>query len=353
MADTTPDVPTRDGALVPEPGRRRQARAWTSSRSWGLWTLLAAALALCWSPRVGQARLHAYYVLQSSNTGSSSPRIVFVLDTSGSMAVRADDTYTRCNWSECEDASDYRQSRISAARKAINAVVTQYNGQARFSLMTFGRMSAPNKNNVPDTCTGDKRFSWTPRALAVEDYNAMVYEADYLWIDYLLPYFTNISLLYTYPAVYIWDQLADNGGSNGVWTMCGDNRPYPYLRWDDLGTGASVSSNNETGALPASPIVPASQLANSANADRKVQGSHGSSASGSSLTTPRTPPRTSSATPTGITPSARRAQQVQVPVSQQGARPQDEVWERTSTTGPTWTARRPQHRIRASLPGPP
>ena len=105
---------------------------------------LVILLGLLHVPRSTNARLHAYFVLQSNNTGSSSPRIVFVLDTSGSMAVRADDTYTRCTWSECEDADDYRQSRISAARKAINAVVTQQTGSARFSLMTFSRTDTPN-----------------------------------------------------------------------------------------------------------------------------------------------------------------------------------------------------------------
>ena len=236
---------------------------------------LAAALVLLgfvYTPSETNARLHAYFVLQTNNTGSSSPRIVFVLDTSGSMAVRADDTYTRCTWNECEDADDYRQSRISAARKAINAVVQQYDGKARFSLMTFGRLDPPKKKNQkPSKCSGNDRFSWVPRFLAAEDHYWMTYEAWYMGMYSLLPYFTNISFLWSYPTVNFWDQIPDNNGSNGVWTLCGDNKPYPYLRWDDLGTGASVTSNDQTGPLPGSPIVPPAQLSNNNNAGRKVQ----------------------------------------------------------------------------------
>ena len=116
------------GSCPSAPARRRAARLWRAFAG------LVILLGLLHVPRPSNARLHAYFVLQSNNTGSSSPRIVFVLDSSGSMAVRADDTYTRCTWSECEDADDYRQSRISAARKAINAVVTHQNRRARVRL---------------------------------------------------------------------------------------------------------------------------------------------------------------------------------------------------------------------------
>ncbi len=255
--------------------RAREAMARCARQSLGILRAMAAlcvVLGFLYTPSETNARLHAYFVLQTNNSGSSSPRIVFVLDTSGSMAVRADDTYTRCTWNECEDADDYRQSRISAARKAINAVVQQYDGKARFSLMTFGREDPPKKKNEkPDECSGNKRFSWAPRFLAVEDHYWMNYEAWYMGFSGLLPYFSNVSFLWSYPAVIFWDQVPDNSGSNGVWTLCGDNKPYPYLRWDDLGTGATVTSNHQTGPLPGSPIVPGNLLENNSNANREVQ----------------------------------------------------------------------------------
>jgi hypothetical protein len=62
----------------------------------------------------------------------------------------------------------------------------------------------------------------------------------------------------------------------GQWKLCGDNKPYPYIRWDEINTGAQLTgpaqlSNGSTAALGPAPLLTQSQLGEPTNATRKVQ----------------------------------------------------------------------------------
>ena len=141
--------PTSSDRRTAHTGRRTRASSWST-----LTCALALLCALLWSPTT-DARLHAYYVVQNVSLGGITPRILFVLDTSGSMVLRAQATPDWCNWTGCEDGSNADISRIAAARRAINLVVEDYKDQARFALMTFSRESSPSKAaEVPDDCNG-------------------------------------------------------------------------------------------------------------------------------------------------------------------------------------------------------
>ena len=68
------------------------------------------------------ARLHAYYVVQNVSLGGITPRILFVLDTSGSMTARAQATPEWCDWNECEDGEGAELSRIAAIKVSFGGV---------------------------------------------------------------------------------------------------------------------------------------------------------------------------------------------------------------------------------------
>ena len=78
----------------------RWARRGASLLAWlalGLLVVLAGA-------REGEARLRPYYVLRTATEAAAiKPRILFVLDTSGSMASKAQPVIDECAWERCEN----------------------------------------------------------------------------------------------------------------------------------------------------------------------------------------------------------------------------------------------------------
>jgi len=197
--------------------------------------LALAGLILASGARNTQARLDPYYVLRGLGSGDVRPRILFVVDTSGSMSWRATAADQQCDWGDCETRTDTRESRISAARRTINNVISATGETASFSLMSFDQYDPPTW--TPTKCANDHRFAW------VTDYG-------YFWWN----------TIWTYP------------GIRGAWRLCqgSQQRPYPYLRWDDLGRFATVNANHQSGDIPASPLI-GSNANDSSNADRRVQ----------------------------------------------------------------------------------
>lgn len=200
-------------------------------------------------PEQPGARMQPYYVVRAdAGAAVGIPRIMFILDTSNSMAAQTNAAGQTCAWSECETATDGSQSRVKAARDAIRAVAIEAKNAADFGLMTFDSLPPPSsKGSVPKMCTTttgrgrsaktvSTRFRWTEQ-YTDEDGNTFNVDTP----------------------------------SGGVWELCGDNRPYPYLRWDDLGEGSVVTANGQ--ALADSPLIDTSRpkYDSATNAARKVQ----------------------------------------------------------------------------------
>jgi hypothetical protein len=170
--------------------------------------------------RDSNARLEPYYVVSGLSFGQMKPRILFVLDTSGSMSWRARPQAGMCKFDECERTPDYddptdditEQSRIHAARYAIHTIVEDVGDQAQFALMTFRQEDpAGLSGNKPDLCDNGQRFMWAFRA-------------------------------------YDGGSSTTRGFANGFfWWLCGDNAPFPYLRWDDLGNGLNSAAEGGPG----------------------------------------------------------------------------------------------------------
>lgn len=204
-----------------------------------------------------RARLQPYYVLRTATEDAAiKPRILFVLDTSGSMGTKnqpadiATGQLQECRWDRCENSAwegTVEESRIAAAKRAIDEVITATEDDAKFALLTFQQNDPRNAAGIfPPTCS----VSGQPRR--------------FFWV-------TN----YNYPeAGYAWEQVRRNGYL-GAWRLCQGTllRPYPYLRWDNLGVGSVIVSNDQNGSVPASPLISTAQadMANVANATRKVQ----------------------------------------------------------------------------------
>ncbi|RMG94295.1 MAG: type IV pilin biogenesis protein [Deltaproteobacteria bacterium] len=215
-------------------------------RSAGLLRLLglcivAFGLALL-SGRPASSKVHPYYVVQGASLGQISPRILFVLDTSGSMALRAQANEEICAYNQCEEGAGTQLSRIAAARQALRAVIDKTKDKAKFALMTFDQQRPPTSN--PGKCNG-RRFRWVDA--------------------YQLYFFGPLTWLSHY------------AGYNGHWMLCesGSNQPYPYLRWDNLGVGQhpATKTSKANGPVPPSPLISTAQsdMKSSANAYRKVQ----------------------------------------------------------------------------------
>lgn len=201
-----------------------------------------------------EARLDPFYIVHGTSYGKVVPRVLFLLDNSGSMAM--DITYkpgatfpsTKCWWDNCEDEdTGVLQSRIHAAREVIAQLAAANAGVAEFGLMTFGTAAPPTQaNEVPDPCESldngeEYRFTW------VETVNQ--------------PYSTQ------------WKPASNVFGEQGIWLLCGDNRPFPYLRHDDLG-GFSLPDHSEAPLLE-QPLYlthsTADAFKSDANYSRKVQ----------------------------------------------------------------------------------
>ncbi len=185
--------------------------------------------------RETEARVDPYYILRGLTNGDVRPQILFVVDTSGSMTWRAQAADEQCEWGLCEGNNGTQESRISAARRIINAVIEQTSDSASFALMTFDQYDPPTYN--PSRCADNRRFTWV-----------------------------------TWYGAFWWDEIFKFGGTQGTWRLCQGNtqRPYPYLRWDNLGVGANVGGNNQNGAVPPSPLIGWNPQ-HGANAYRQVQ----------------------------------------------------------------------------------
>jgi hypothetical protein len=228
--------------------RRRQAVAWAGRVARPLAWLAMGLLVLLAGARDGSARLRPYYVLRTATEAAAvKPRILFVLDTSGSMGMMAQPTLEECAWERCENpafAGTIHESRMAAARRAIHQVIVATQDDAKFALVTFDQ-HGPH-NNAPAMCStaaGNRRFVWITH--------------------------------YNYPDVgFPWHEIRRDVHL-GAWRLCQGNdiRPYPYLRWDDLGVGSVVGANHQAGPLPPSPLIGTSyaEMSDAANAQRKVQ----------------------------------------------------------------------------------
>jgi hypothetical protein len=186
-----------------------------------------------------QARLDPYYVVRGAAFGTITPRVLFVLDTSGSMTLRATNGTLRCRWSRCEDPAYYDtddESRISAARRAIRQVVTGASDSAQFGLMTFVQNERELQNPPPrctDAVSGNPaRFAWA---------NIYADWGPWRWIE----------------------RNEGAGAYNGAVRLCqGDaRRPYAYIRWDELGNGSVIAADDQVGAVPPSPLIDLSEAA--------------------------------------------------------------------------------------------
>ena len=183
------------------------------------WQLAACALLLIGmmsQARESQARLDPFYIVKGQSYGSIVPRVLFVLDTSGSMGFEVPWPDRKCEWDECEREGD-GQSRMFTARKVINEVVEHAGESATFGLMTFGMAKPPaSADDLPYLCYSYDTGKW----------NRFVWGS---WVNQ--------------PYGNVWRPLVNAFGGQGTWILCGDNRPFPYLRHDNLG-GFSLPNNS-------------------------------------------------------------------------------------------------------------
>jgi hypothetical protein len=235
----------------------------TQSNMW--LKLLGAALLLLGvvgRPQSATARLDPFYIVHGASYGQVAPRILFMLDTSGSMAN--DITYTanqlpspntRCSWDNCENEdAGVLQSRIHAARNVIATLAQANKDKAEFGLMTYATALPPNgtaKYPVPLPCTAN--------ANAGPLVKNQTYR--FTWVK-------NVNQ----PDANVWKPNRNPFGEPGAWVLCGDNRPFPYLRHDDLGFAMPDDSDE---ALPDMPLYLAKSdldtFKAAANYSRKVQ----------------------------------------------------------------------------------
>lgn len=212
----------------------------------GLWLLPAAPT---------RARIDPYYVLRDPMASRLRPRVLVVFDTSRAMAwalrdVDADgrwDAADDCAWNDCEAADAPDESRMAVARRGFKEFMAKTQGRANWALMTFDQLSAPQ--DVPPRCEG-ARFDW------VEDARTGP-EDTYGNFGY--------APIPQYAA----------SGVTGKWRLCSGDaaRPYPYLRWDELGVGSVVTADDQTGPLPPSPLIATTpgSIDSPLNATRRVQ----------------------------------------------------------------------------------
>lgn len=95
-----------------------------------------------------QARLEPYYIVRGASFAAVTPRVLIVLDTSGSMAWKADATNLMCKWRDCESAVGSSRSRIASAREAIRTLVNTLDEDISFGLMTFDQQRPPSASGA-------------------------------------------------------------------------------------------------------------------------------------------------------------------------------------------------------------
>jgi hypothetical protein len=174
-------------------------------------------------------------------TAGCTPRVLFFLDSSGSMAMDltympdAASPHTRCEWDKCEDdEAGPLQSRINAARHAIHEVAHAHAEAVDFALMTY-------QSAAPPTALGSAPIPQPCQALF--DKGSLLEGESYrfTWVK-------NVNQ----PHSDEWNPATNVFGTQGMWVLCGDNRPFPYLRHDDLG-GFSMPDDSQE-PLPDTPL---------------------------------------------------------------------------------------------------
>jgi len=231
----------------------RNANAQSVSRMSRLlgWAGFGLLVAMLWLGQSGssQARLDPYFIVRGDAFGTITPRVLFVLDTSGSMNRTA--ANTRCRWSRCENPDYYGtadESRISVVRRSVREVVEGAGEAAQFGFMTFVQDGAETQDPPPmcNNFGAPTRFAWTHR-------------------------------FWDYGGGVPWIQRQEPGPNDyvGGMRLCqGDaRRPYAYLRWDELGNGSVIGANNQAGAVPDSPLISIAQAdyETLSNLQRRVQ----------------------------------------------------------------------------------
>lgn len=267
-----------------------------SARLVPMMALVALMIVSLWAPK-SEARLDPYYLLRGLSAGSVKPRILFVLDTSGSMTWRSTSQNECTSLADCENTAATNRSRINIAREAVRTVVSTVGGIANFSLMTFGQVPPPDRNSqIPNACSS------TCASYVYECYDYVnissysckpsphLCDVAWVWVDppgasnahYLCnsgstagekcgdaatgnPYACNFDNFCSNTVVnerfhYEYDMNHAGWGIGAqykarYYELCGTKRPFPYLRWDDLGYGAPSVTKVETGTVPGSPMA--------------------------------------------------------------------------------------------------
>ncbi|MCA9701629.1 MAG: type IV pilin biogenesis protein, partial [Myxococcales bacterium] len=202
-------------------------------------------------------------VCQPEDTQCSSvePRVLVLLDNSGSMAMQMDvgdvddiPYEIKCAWEDCEsdDAPPGLRSRIYTARRVLNAATEDY-PELDFGLVSFGTAPPPTSpSELP------------PRCVSVDDPSS---EYRFVWIESS-----------DQPQSNIWKPVINDFGEAGIWTLCGRHRPFPYLRHDDMfGAAPGLDNGHYAGeALPPGPLykthhATSDEFEDPSNRVRKVQ----------------------------------------------------------------------------------
>ncbi|TPV94058.1 MAG: type IV pilin biogenesis protein [Myxococcales bacterium FL481] len=221
-------------------------RPWVAGRLAAV-LLLAAATGLV--AMSGQARLEPYYIVRGEPFAGLRPRVLFVVDSSASMAL-AGRGETACEWSRCEGEASPDRSRIHTARQAIHNAVVATRTRVDVGLMTFDHLPPPDRASlVPARCQtavdggpSPARFAWvTQQRVGSGPGNESVHP------------------------------IPNPAGGTGTWALCGDKRAYPYLRWDDLLHGYATTNGAPMPAGPLARHVANEAFADGRNATRRVQ----------------------------------------------------------------------------------
>jgi hypothetical protein len=255
---------------MPHRPRPRALRARAAARA--ALALLALALLLVAPPRAA-ARLRPYYVVDGASFGRLEPRVLFVLDTSGSMAwqSRLPDAVCTVDLCEADESAGAARSRIHVARQAVRSVVDSARDNARFALMTFDAAAPPTSVPLNTDCSNTwapaslpnitsracGSVGWGPKfsssgACEAAGYGPCTYRN--------LSGNKNDGWYYTRkscdPRFWAWFTSASDGSTYYSTALCtGTERPYPYLRWDDLGPTLTSPVSNGMYDLPPSPII--------------------------------------------------------------------------------------------------
>jgi hypothetical protein len=258
----------------------------------GVLALVAFALL---GAREPSAKLRPYYVVDGLSFGQLKPRVLFILDTSGSMAYRSDNTDTLCRFNQCEgdESVGSLRSRIRVARDAVNTVVNSAKDNAKFSLMTFDVLGPPSSTpggdcgssvtGISTSCTGSTvTNNFGDGNVGSAAWNACIADGRYACATqtYGCGWSTCTRVVGTSRQCVQFNRFegfgttfTSSGAAEYFTRLCSnEKRPYPYLRWDNLGPTSTVVTNGMA-TLPASPMVPrtSANVNSAAVATRKVQ----------------------------------------------------------------------------------